>query len=246
MEAALFERLSHVVDDRLRLELLDREVDADRQRWRPWELLVQEGALTAGLLQDPAADGDDLPSLLSERDEVEGRNRAARRVHPPEQRLHAVIGLQVETNDGLIVDLELVQLERALQFRLELEPLDHPLVHRGLKHTIATLAVPLRHVHRHVGVAEELFRVRGTELLAGQADADTRTRVDLLALDVVLEFEDAQDPPCHVRGLRGVGDPVEQDGKLVAPETRHGAARTSAPWRRRATSCRTVSPAACP
>ena len=52
------------------------------------------------------------------------------------------------------MDLELVQLERALQLRLELETLDHALVHGRFEDAITALAVTLRHVHGHVGVAE--------------------------------------------------------------------------------------------
>ena len=57
------------------------------------------------------------------------------------------------------MDLELVQFERSLQLRLELEPLDDALVHRRLEDAIAALAVPLGHVHGQVGVAEKLLRV---------------------------------------------------------------------------------------
>ena len=57
------------------------------------------------------------------------------------------------------MDLELVQLDRLLQLGLQLEPLDHALVHRRLEDAVAALAVALRHVHRDVGVAEQLLGV---------------------------------------------------------------------------------------
>ena len=116
------------------------------------------------------------------------------------------------------MDLELVQLERSLQLRLELEPLDHALVHRRLEDAIAALAVALGHVHRHVGVAEKLLGVGRSELVPGQADADARAWIDLLAVDVVLQLESAQNPSGDVGGLRRVRNPVEQDGELVAAE----------------------------
>ena len=99
------------------------------------------------------------PGLFGERDEVEGLDRPARRVLPAKQCLDAVVAAIIEANDGLVVDLELVQLERSLQLRLELEPLDHALVHRRLEDAIAALAVALGHVHGHVGVAEQFLRV---------------------------------------------------------------------------------------
>ena len=43
-----------------------------------------------------------------------------------------------------------------------------------------------------------LLGVGRAELLPGQADADARARVDLLAVDVVLELECAQNPPGDV------------------------------------------------
>ena len=47
----------------------------------------------------------------------------------------------------------------------------------------------------------------------------------MLALDVVLELEDGQDPARHVRGLAGIRYAVEEDGELVATEPRDRVAR---------------------
>src|SRR5580765_7118772 len=136
-EPARLERVSNVIDDRLRLELLDREVDAHRQRRLPREPPVQERALTAGFLKDPTADWDDQASLFGEWDEVERRDRPARWVHPTKQRFDTVVGAVIEANDGLVMDHELLQLERPLQLRLKLEALDHSLVHRRLEDAVA-------------------------------------------------------------------------------------------------------------
>ena len=62
------------------------------------------------------------------------------RVHPAQQRLDAVVGALIEADDRLVVDLELLELERPLELGLELEPLDHALVHRGLEDAVAALA----------------------------------------------------------------------------------------------------------
>ena len=90
---------------------------------------------------------------------LSGLDQPARRVLPAKQRLDAVVAALIEANDGLVVDLELVQLERPLQLRLQLEPLDDALVHRRLEDAVAALAVALRHVHGDVGVAEQLLGV---------------------------------------------------------------------------------------
>ena len=110
--------------------------------------------LAAGLAENPSADGDDQAGLFREGDEVERWDRSARRVHPAKECLDAVVLALIEANDGLEVDLELVQLQRALQLRLEFETLDYALVHGRLEDAITALAVTLRHVHRHVGIAE--------------------------------------------------------------------------------------------
>ena len=76
-----------------------------------------------------------------------------------------------EPDDRLVVQLELVQAERVLEIRSKLEPLDDPLVHRRLEDAVASLAVALGHVHRDVGVPQQLGRLGRLEILADQTDA---------------------------------------------------------------------------
>ena len=193
---ARLERVPHVVDDRLRLELLDREVDADRQRRASRERLVQANAFATGLLEDPAADRDDQAGLLGERNELQsaGSSRAsgASSGGAPRRRRSSSL---VEADDRLVVDLELVQLERVLELGLQLEPFDDALVHRRLEDAVAALAVALRHVHRDVGVSEQLLRVGGARRRRPARQMPTLARgIDVLAVDLELELERAKDP----------------------------------------------------
>ena len=60
-------------------------------------------------------------------------------------------------DDRLVVQLELLGRDRALQVRAELEPGEDTLVHLRLEHAVAALAVTLGAVHRRVGIADELL-----------------------------------------------------------------------------------------
>ena len=104
------------LDDRLRLKLLDREVDADRERLRS----VGTGA------------ADSTPCLQASRSthwpigrirpvsSASGMNCAGAMsprvgMVPAQQCLDAVVGAGPEPHDRLVVDLELVELECALK-----------------------------------------------------------------------------------------------------------------------------------
>ncbi len=65
----------------------------------------------------------------------------------------------VQLDDRLVVQDELAVLQRALQVGLQLQALQGRVVHRGLEDLVATLALLLGHVHRDVGVAQQLLGV---------------------------------------------------------------------------------------
>ena len=144
---------------------------------------------------------------------------------PPKQRLHAVVRSAVEPDDWLEMNLELVQLECALQLGLELHPLDDAFVHLGLEQLVAAFVVALGHVHRDVGVTQELFGFGGAEPVSGQADPDACARIHLLALDFERGLQRRQGPPRHGGGLRGILDSVQEDRELVAAEACHRVRR---------------------
>ena len=134
-------------------------------------------------------------------------------------------------NDRLVVDLELLELERALELGAQLEAFDDALVHRGLEQAVPALAVALRHVHGDVGVPQQLLGILREQVLVAHADADARARVDLLAVDLGRRLELAQQPLGDQRRLVGAGDAVEQDRELVAAEARDRVGRDGSPVR---------------
>ena len=82
--------------------------------------------------------------------------------HPPGPQVH----------DRLVQELELVEVDRALEVDAQLVALAHRFVHPRVEDGEPGLAVRLGHVHRHVGVADE---VGGTgDGVAGAGDADRR------------------------------------------------------------------------
>ena len=139
-------------------------------------------------------------------------------MRPPQQGLDAVDLVLLQADDRLVVHRELVQHDRLLQVRAQLQPLEHALVHRRLEDPVAALAVPLRDVHGDVGVAKQLFGVRRRAARLDEADADAGAWEHLLAVDLELCLEGAQQPGGRVGGVREVGDAIEQDGELVAAE----------------------------
>ena len=80
-------------------------------------------------------------------------------------------GAVVEADDRLVVQLELVGGDRALQVGAQLQAREHALVHRRLEQAVAALAVALGDVHRGVGVADELVGVGG-DLALDDRDAE--------------------------------------------------------------------------
>ena len=66
----------------------------------------------ARLLQHPSADRDDQAGGLGERDEVERRYEAARRMTPTDQRLETVDATVPRVDHGLELERELVPRQR--------------------------------------------------------------------------------------------------------------------------------------
>ena len=96
---------------------------------------------------------------------------SASRMHPAQQRLHAMGAPLAEANHGLVVDFELIQLERLLQLGLQLQTLDDTFVHRSLEDSIAALAVTLSPCTCDVRVPQELLGIWRADVAVCEADA---------------------------------------------------------------------------
>ena len=185
---------------------------------------MQANTFATCRFEHPATDRDDQTGLLGNRNEVIRRDRSPAGVVPAKQGLDADDLAAGEPHDGLIVEFELVQGHRVLQVRTKFQPLDDALVHRRLEHAVASLAVALCHIHRDVGIAQEIRR-SGRLVLADETDPDTRPREDVLAFDLHRQVECTKNPCGRVGGVLRAVDAVEQHGELVAAEARDGVGR---------------------
>src|SRR6185312_9802935 len=104
------------------------------------EQALHLNGLTTALAQDPSADRHDETGLLGERDELVRGDETALGVAPAQQRLDARRAAVAETDDRLVVQLELVGGHRPLQVGAQLEAGEDALVHRGLEEAVTALA----------------------------------------------------------------------------------------------------------
>ena len=129
-------------------------------------MLRPAGGGRAGGAQHPLPERDDQPGLLGERNELAGRDHAALRMPPADQRLEARDLLAAGLGLRLVVDLELLLGERLAQVVFQHAAGLQAGIHRGLEHAIGAAAVRLGAVERGVGVAQQrvgvVRRRRGT------------------------------------------------------------------------------------
>src|SRR3954452_3764739 len=165
-----------------RLTAIDSGSSLAPQRLVAGHEALHQHRLAAALAQDPAADRHDEAHLLGERDELVRRDEAALRVAPAQQRLDAGGAAVGEPDDRLVVKLELIGGERALEVGAQLETREDALVHGRLEQAVAALAVALGDVHRRVGVADELLGV-GRGLALDDRDAHAGACDELLPVE---------------------------------------------------------------
>ena len=138
------------------VELAGRDVD---RHARPRRVAERDPArdLLARLLEDPAAELDDQPGPLGERDELVGADTAALGVLPAQQRLDADDVLVGQPDLGLVLEVQLVVLQSAPQVALQRDLAQHPQAHRGVEDLVLVAAGLLGAMHRRVGVAQQVL-----------------------------------------------------------------------------------------
>ena len=223
-EAGLGQDVAHLVHDLGTRELPGGQVHGHVERRLHRELALQLHRVAARFPEHPASDRDDQPRLLGERDELERLHDAAVRVDPADQRFDARDLARIQLDHRLVVQDELVVLERALQVGLQLQAPQRGVVHLRLEDLVATLALLLRHVHRDVRVAHECL---GRVLAAlpgalGHGDADARADEHLLALQGERDLEHLHDPIGDVRRLDPFAAVLQKDRELVPAQSRGG------------------------
>ena len=162
------QRLIDVLQQAFVDELARRKID--RHRDRPHSLALPRHVLQASLPEYPTTDRNDQAGFFRKRNEFARRQHGSILMAPAQQRLDAgdLAGDQIDL--GLIVQQELVALQRVTEVRLHREPLDGlgPAIAGEKPETI--LAVALDEVHRHVGVAGQRLDVGAVERIDRHSD----------------------------------------------------------------------------
>ena len=153
----------------LLLELPRRHVDRNRAGLDSLSLPLLD--LRAHGLQHPFAHRKDQARVFEDGDELARRDQALLRILPAQQRFEAVDGAGREVGLGLVVQKELVALERPAQPRIQLQA-SRGLVHLRQIELIVVAPLLLRPVHRRIGVFQQQFRVAA--VLRMNCDADAR------------------------------------------------------------------------
>ena len=157
-------------------DLAGGEVDRDVERPRVGALPVPLDDLAAGALLDPAPDRLDQAAVLGDRDELGRVEQAALGVLPADQRLEAGDLAGAQADHRLVVEGQLVAVERVAQLAFDLEPAQRPARISASNSTQRARPLFLGPVHGRVGVADQQLGV-GRARFEGRA-----TAIPMLAL----------------------------------------------------------------
>ena len=175
-----------------------------------------------GAAQHPFADRDDEADLFGQGHEFGGHHEAARRMAPPQQRLETADAVEFQIVDRLIIDLELVVLERVAQIELQQPARLQARVHFRFEEPPGAAPVRLGAVKRDIGAFEQL--VEGDAVARGQRNADARADRDAMSHDIVRGAQDLDDAMGQQRGLFRARHLALHDGEFIAARPRHGVA----------------------
>ena len=201
------------------VERAGREVHRDVRVRREVAGVDRRGDVEAGAVEHPAVEVGDEAVLLGERHERARRDVAADRVVPAGQRLDADQPVRAEVEDGLVVQVELVEGERLAQLGGEPALLAGLPGERGVEDLAAGAAAGLGLVHRDVGVLEQ---GRGVAVeRRGDRDADAGA--------------DAQRAVGGVERLADRLDDLPRPSRRRRPTSRPGQTRTNSSPPERAT-----------
>ena len=184
-----------------------------RDRVGKAEAVLPDARLARRLADRPLAQRHDQPGLLGERDELAGRHEDAVAL-PAHQRLDADHAHAAGVDLGLVVQDELVALDRLVQRALELD-LGAPL--SGQARAVQRVRVrPLRlgRVHRHVGAAHQVDD--RAAVARKQRDAHARRDEALLTADEDRVLHQVENARCHPLGVVLLADLGQQRDELVA------------------------------
>ena len=174
----------------------------------------------ANPVQHPLADLENEVRLLRERNELRRRNVAVSGQPPAQQRFGADDAAVAQVDLRLVLDDELVALQRAAQLALQHEPLDGGGIHLGRVEREGVAAVLLRVVHRRIRVADEVDDVLGVARAQRYADARRQKDFVLVELERAAHFREdgarEMGDRAAVVGIRGQS--VHEQRELIAGE----------------------------
>ncbi len=215
LEAGDFQRVTDVADQVALLQVPARDVHGDAQALARRDAAAPLLDATAGVLQHPAPERDDLARLLRHRDELPRQHAAVHGVLPAHEGLDAeqLRGLQVD--DRLELEEELAPGECLVQVVLEPQPLAQLFLHALVEYHVAALARGLGVVHRDVRVAQHVL---GVVARRRERDADAGGHQHVVAVDRDRRAEGLGDRGGDALGLLDGGHALEQHRELVAAE----------------------------
>ena len=213
-QPADLERTLHFVHEVAAGEKPRRDVHRNTERLA--EHPLPGGRLAACVAEHRIGERHDEPGLLGHRDEIGRADHPTAGTGPAHERLEAADVRRGQLDDRLVDEREVVALDRLAQLGLERQALDRRGVHVRVEDLIAAAAGRLGAIHRDVGVAQQF--VHGGVWRAAEHDADTRRRVDLVAV----QADRIAERPLQALGdeahLVGRGETLDQHRELVAAE----------------------------
>jgi len=158
------------------VQLLRRQVHRDHRIAGPLACIV------ASLAQHPAAQRDDLPTVLGQGNELLRQQQAAFGMLPADQRLGAGDPQVVTAKPWLVVNFELLLGNRVAQLLFAFEALLQALVQFMAVEAPGTAAVGLGLVQGYVGAAQQL--AGAGRIVRRDGDTDAGADKDLVAVDL--------------------------------------------------------------
>ena len=221
-QAAVLQRAVHAVHQIGQLELAMRDIHRHAPKQVP--TIQPTPRLRAGGVQYPVANRHDQRRIFRNRNKLRRRHHAHLRVIPADQRLVAKQLARVQLELGLVVQQELAARQRGVQAVFQAHALHGRGVHVRGEELKVVLAALLGPIHRRVGVHQQGF---GRFAILGEdGNANRGGDKHLLLFDLDDAIELGHQFLGDLGHMLDVGDILQNHGKLIAAQPRHGVAFT--------------------